>query len=160
MAHTYSHLYKIPTIGLRFFTVYGPWGRPDMALFLFTKSILSGKPIKVFNHGDMIRDFTYVDDIIKSIICLIKKPAIEDNNFDKSNPKSSSSWAPFRIFNIGNSKPISLMTYINTIEDELGIKAKKDFLPMQPGDVRETVSDCNALEAWTGINLILRVNVG
>lgn len=160
MAHTYSHLYKIPSIGLRFFTVYGPWGRPDMALFLFTKSILSGKPIKVFNHGDMIRDFTYVDDIIKSIICLIKKPAIEDNNFDKSNPKSSSSWAPFRIFNIGNSKPISLMTYINTIEDELGIKAKKDFLPMQPGDVRETVSDCNALETWTGIKPNTEIKYG
>ena len=160
MAHTYSHLYNIPTIGLRFFTVYGPWGRPDMALFLFTKSILSGKPIKVFNHGDMIRDFTYIDDIIKSIICLIKKPAIEDNNFDKSNPNSSSSWAPFRIFNIGNSKPISLMTYINTIEDELGIKAKKDFFPMQPGDVRETVSDCDALEAWTGIKPNTEIKYG
>ena len=160
MAHTYSHLYNIPSIGLRFFTVYGPWGRPDMALFLFTQSILSGKPIKVFNNGDMIRDFTYIDDIVDSIVCLIKKPAVKNNNFDKAKPKSSSSWAPFKIFNIGNSNPISLMSYIEAIENELGIKAIKDFLPMQPGDVRQTVSNCDALEKWTGIKPNTKIEYG
>ena len=127
MAHSYSQLYGIPATGLRFFTVYGPWGRPDMALFLFTKSILDNKPIKVFNGGKMIRDFTYVDDISESLLRIIKKPAMPDIKFDTNNPNPGKSWAPNRIFNIGNSKPISLMDYINAIENCLGKKAKKEF---------------------------------
>tara|TARA_Y100001978_G_C23493543_1_gene337501 strand:- start:103 stop:699 length:597 start_codon:yes stop_codon:yes gene_type:complete len=148
LAHSYSHLYSIPSIGLRFFTVYGPWGRPDMALFLFTKAILNGEPIKVFNHGKMERDFTYIDDIIESIIRLIKKPPKPDKSFDTSNPRADISWAPHKIFNIGNSNPESLTDYISAIEDSLGIVAKKIFLPMQPGDVPSTYSDCSSLERY------------
>ena len=150
MAHTYSHLYKLPTTGLRFFTVYGPWGRPDMALYLFTKSILKGKPIQVFNRGDMVRDFTYIDDIVESLVRLIDKPPINNINFDFQNPSSSKSWAPYRIFNIGNSNPIPLMEFIKAIEDKLGIKAQKEFLEMQPGDVSSTYADTSSLEDWTG----------
>ena len=150
MAHSYSHLYKIPATGLRFFTVYGPWGRPDMALFLFTKSILNDEPIKVFNNGEMIRDFTFIDDISESLFRIIKKPATPDKYFDTNNPNPSKSWAPHRIFNIGNSKPISLMSYINAIEDCLGKKAKKEFLPLQLGDVPSTSSDCSELGSWIG----------
>ena len=150
MAHSYSHLYGLPATGLRFFTVYGPWGRPDMALFLFTKSILDGKPIKVYNHGQMIRDFTYVDDIAESLFRIIYKPAIPDKTFDTDNPNPSTSWASHRIYNIGNSKPISLLTYINAIETCLKIKAKKEFLPLQLGDVPSTSSNCNELESWIG----------
>tara|TARA_Y100001978_G_C23693353_1_gene436073 strand:+ start:659 stop:1681 length:1023 start_codon:yes stop_codon:yes gene_type:complete len=150
MAHTYSHLYKLPTTGLRFFTVYGPWGRPDMALYLFTKSILKGKPIQVFNRGDMVRDFTYIDDIVESLVRLIDKPPINNINFDFQNPSSSTSWAPYRIFNIGNSNPIPLMEFIKAIEDKLGIKAQKEFLEMQPGDVSSTYADTSSLEDWTG----------
>ena len=150
MAHSYSHLYNIPSIGLRFFTVYGPWGRPDMALFLFTKSILNEKPIKVFNNGEMIRDFTYIDDISESLLRIIKKPAISDKYFDTNNPNPGKSWAPHRIFNIGNSNPISLISYINAIEKCLGKKAKKEFLPLQLGDVPSTFSDCSELESWIG----------
>ncbi len=146
IAHSYSHLYSIPSTGLRFFTVYGPWGRPDMALFLFTKSILDSEPIKVFNHGKMTRDFTYIDDIVESIIRLIKKPPSPDKKFDNSNPKTDRSWAPHRILNIGNSNPNSLTDYINAIEDILDMKAKKEFLPIQPGDVPATYSDCTSLE--------------
>ncbi len=145
MAHSYSNLYKIPTIGLRFFTVYGPWGRPDMALFLFTKAIAEGEPIKVFNNGHMIRDFTYIDDVIKSINLLIKKPASIDLNFNREKPDPSLSWVPYKIFNIGNSKPVSLMEYISAIEQSLGIKAKLDFQPLQPGDVEETSADISKL---------------
>ena len=148
LAHSYSHLYSIPSIGLRFFTVYGPWGRPDMALFLFTKAILNGETIKVFNHGNMKRDFTYIDDIIESIIRLIKKPPKPDKSFDTSNPRADISWAPHMIFNIGNSTPESLTDYISAIEDSLGIVAKKMFLPMQPGDVPSTYSDCSNLEKY------------
>ena len=146
IAHCYSHLYSIPSTGLRFFTVYGPWGRPDMALFLFTKAILNAEPIKVFNHGKMSRDFTYIDDIVESIMRLIKKPPILDKYFDTSNPQPDRSWAPHRIFNIGNSNPNSLIEYLNAIEDTLKIKAKKEFLPIQPGDVPATFSDCTSLE--------------
>ena len=147
MAHTYSHLFNIPTIGLRFFTVYGPWGRPDMALFLFTKAIIEGEPIQVFNNGNMSRDFTYIDDIVNSIIKLIDKPAypLENASLNK-NP--SSSWAPYRIFNIGNSNPTSLMNYIKAIEDELSLKAKCNFLDLQPGDVPNTYADTSLLEDW------------
>ena len=150
MAHSYSHLYNIPSTGLRFFTVYGPWGRPDMALFIFTKSILESKPIKIFNYGKMIRDFTYVDDISESLIRILKKPACSDNKFDTDNPNPGTSWAPHRIFNIGNSNPTSLMNYINAIENCLGIEAKKEFLPLQPGDVPSTSSNCSELESWIG----------
>ncbi len=148
MAHSYSHLYNIPTTGLRFFTVYGPWGRPDMALFLFTKSIVNNQPINIFNHGEMVRDFTYIDDIIESLVRIIKKPATSDENFDKLNPNPCTSWAPNKIFNIGNSTPTPLIKYIEVIEAELGIKAKKVFLPMQPGDVNATASDSTELENW------------
>ena len=148
LAHSYSHIYSIPATGLRFFTVYGPWGRPDMALFLFTKSILEGKPIKVFNHGEMSRDFTYIDDIVESIMRLLKKPPTQDKLFDTSNPNPDTSWAPHRIFNIGNSTPKSLTDYIKAIEDILGIKAIKELLPLQPGDVPATFSDCTKLESF------------
>ena len=148
LAHSYSHLYSIPSTGLRFFTVYGPWGRPDMALFLFTKSILNDEPIKVFNHGKMTRDFTFIDDIVESIMRIIKKPPTPDKSFDTFNPKTDRSWAPHRIFNIGNSDPNSLTDYINAIEDNLGIKAKKELLPIQPGDVPSTYSDCSSLESF------------
>ena len=148
MAHTYSHLYGLPSIGLRFFTVYGPWGRPDMALFLFTKAIIEKKPIKIFNNGQMKRDFTYIDDIVKSLYLLLTKPATSDDTFSKDRPKTSTSWAPHRIFNIGNSNPTPLMDYIKAIEDELGTKAIKEFCPMQKGDVKITASDNSALEKW------------
>ena len=148
IAHSYSHLFNIPSSGLRFFTVYGPWGRPDMALFLFTKSIIDGKPIKVFNNGNMIRDFTYVDDIVESIERLIGKLPEKNNNFDLINPNPSYSWAPYRIFNIGNSSPVSLMDYISEIEEALGKKAIKEYLPMQPGDVSETSANTKLLEDW------------
>ena len=150
IAHSYSHLYNIPSTGLRFFTVYGPWGRPDMALFLFTKSILEGKPIKVFNHGQMIRDFTYVDDIAESLLRIIFKPATSEKSFDTNNPNPSISWAPHRIFNIGNSNPTRLMDYIHAIEKCIGVEAKKEFLPLQMGDVPSTSSDCSELESWIG----------
>ena len=148
VAHTYSHLYDLPTTGLRFFTVYGPWGRPDMALFLFTKSILEGKNIDVFNNGKMMRDFTYIDDVIECVLKLLRKPAEVDNNFDKANPDPSKSWAPYRIFNIGNSSPTYLMDYIASIEECLSSKAKINFLPMQMGDVKETFADNIELEKW------------
>ena len=148
MAHTYSHLYGLPATGLRFFTVYGPWGRPDMALFLFTKAMLEGRPIQVFNNGQMTRDFTYVDDIVESLIRLLDKPAAPDPAFDSANPDPATSWAPHRVFNIGNSNPTPLMDYIEAVESALGVSAEKEFLPMQPGDVPATAADTSALEAW------------
>ena len=150
MAHSYSHLYGIPTTGLRFFTVYGPWGRPDMALFLFTKSILKGEPIQIFNKGEMIRDFTFIDDITESLFRVINKKASTDSNFNYLQPSPSSSWAPYKIFNIGNSNPINLMDFISTIEEIIGRKAKKEFLDMQPGDVTSTSADTELLENWVG----------
>jgi UDP-glucuronate 4-epimerase len=150
MAHTYSHLYRLPATGLRFFTVYGPWGRPDMALFLFTKAMLAGEPIQVFNNGQMVRDFTYIDDIIESLVRLIDKPAAPDPAFEAANPDPATSWAPHRVFNIGNSNPIPLMEFIKALEQALGITAEKQFLPMQAGDVRATAADTAALEAWVG----------
>ena len=145
MAHSYSSLFNIPIIGLRFFTVYGPWGRPDMALFLFTKAIIAGEPINVFNNGNMFRDFTYIDDVIKSISLLIKKPATRDLCFDKKNPDPSKSWVPYKIFNIGNSKSVSLMKYISAIEDSLGINAIINYQPLQAGDVEATSADISNL---------------
>ena len=148
MAHTYSHLYSLPCTGLRFFTVYGPWGRPDMAYFLFTKSILKKETINIFNHGKMIRDFTYIDDIIESLIRIMEKPPALENNFDKNNPDISSSWAPHKIFNIGNSNSINLMDFVKSIEEALGEKAIKNYLPMQMGDVEATLADTSLLENW------------
>jgi len=150
MAHTYSHLYGLPATGLRFFTVYGPWGRPDMALFLFTKAMLEDRPIQVFNHGQMVRDFTYVDDIVESLVRLLDKPAAPDPSFDPLQPNPATSWAPHRVFNIGNSNPTPLMAYIEAVEQALGVKAEKKLLPMQKGDVPVTAADTTALEAWVG----------
>ncbi len=149
MAHTYSHLYKLPATGLRFFTVYGPWGRPDMALFLFTKAILAGQPIQVFNNGEMVRDFTFVDDIVESMLRVLDKPATPNSKFNAAFPDPATSWASHRIFNIGNSNPTPLMVYIEAIENALGITAIKEFLPLQPGDVPATAADTSALETWT-----------
>jgi UDP-glucuronate 4-epimerase len=148
MAHTYSHLYNLPTTGLRFFTVYGPWGRPDMALFLFTKAILEDQPLKVFNHGNMVRDFTFIDDIVEGITRVIATPA-------KASPGeiqdvSCSNTAPYKVYNIGNSTPVQLLEYIRAIEDTLGKKAEKTFLPMQPGDVPRTEADVKDLEKNLG----------
>jgi UDP-glucuronate 4-epimerase len=150
MAHTYSHLYGLPATGLRFFTVYGPWGRPDMALFLFTKAMLAGESIQVFNKGQMVRDFTYIDDIIESLVRLLDKPAARDPYFDANNPDPATSWAPHRVFNIGNSNPTPLMDYIEAVEQSLGFTAEKELLQMQPGDVPATAADTSALEAWVG----------
>ena len=150
IAHCYSHLYNLPCIGLRFFTVYGPWGRPDMALFLFTSAILENKPIKIFNNGNMLRDFTYIDDIIDGILGVLEKVAKKDDEFDFMNPNIATSWAPYRLFNIGNSSPIKLMDFISTLEQCLGKKAIKVFEPMQPGDVEATSSDVNLLNKWSG----------
>jgi len=145
MAHTYSYLFNIPTTGLRFFTVYGPWGRPDMALFLFTKAILEGKPIDIFNKGEMKRDFTYIDDIVEGIIRVIDNPPAGDKSWNGKKPESSSSKAPYKIYNIGNSNPVRLMDFIEAIEKELGSVAKKNLLPMQPGDVPSTWADVTDL---------------
>jgi UDP-glucuronate 4-epimerase len=150
MAHTYSHLFALPATGLRFFTVYGPWGRPDMALFLFTRAMLAGEPIQVFNHGRMVRDFTYVADIIESLVRVLDKPATADPAFDPAAPDPATSWAPHRVFNIGNSNPTPLMDYIEALEQALGIQAEKRFLPLQAGDVPATAADTAALEDWTG----------
>ena len=150
MAHTYSHLYGLPATGLRFFTVYGPWGRPDMALFLFTKAMVEGRPIQVFNHGQMMRDFTYVDDIVESLFRLLNKPAAPNPTFDAQQPDPATSWAPHRVFNIGNSNPIPLMAYIEAVEQALGVTAEKELLPMQQGDVPATAADASALEEWVG----------
>lgn len=145
MAHTYSHLYRIPTTGLRFFTVYGTWGRPDMAYFLFADAILKNEPIKVFNQGDMKRDFTYIDDIVEGVIRVIDKPAVPNPEWNGKKPDPSSSKAPYRIYNIGNSSPVSLMDFIKAIEEGLGRKAEMDMLPMQPGDVPITWANVDDL---------------
>jgi UDP-glucuronate 4-epimerase len=145
MAHTYSNLYQIPTTGLRFFTVYGPWGRPDMALFLFTQAILSGKPIQVFNYGKHRRDFTYIDDIVEGIIRTLDNPAQSNPHWSGLNPDPATSKAPWRVYNIGNQNPVELLTYIDTLEKALGKTAIKELLPLQPGDVPDTYADVQAL---------------
>ena len=150
MAHTYSHLYGLPTSGLRFFTVYGPWGRPDMALFLFTDAIRNGRPIDVFNQGAMVRDFTYIDDIVEGVIRVLDKTATPDPDFDPMNPDPGTSTAPFRVFNIGNGNPTPLMDYIGALEDALGMTAEKNMMPMQPGDVPATSADTSELRDWVG----------
>jgi UDP-glucuronate 4-epimerase len=148
MAHTYSHLFRIPTTGLRFFTVYGPWGRPDMALFLFADAMLKGQPINVFNHGKMIRDFTYVGDIVESIKRLVIKPVSGDENWNSDAPDSDISFAPYRIFNIGNNNPVQLIEYIEALEKALGKSAIKNMMEIQPGDVPETHADTTSLENY------------
>jgi UDP-glucuronate 4-epimerase len=150
MAHTYSHLFRVPTTGLRFFTVYGPWGRPDMALFLFTKAILEGQPINVFNHGRMQRDFTYVDDIVEGVVRVADRVATADPDYDPASPDPSTSNAPYRVFNIGNHNPVPLLDFIAAIENALGRKAEMNMMPLQDGDVPATYADVQALQAWTG----------
>ena len=150
MAHTYSHLYGIPTTGLRFFTVYGPWGRPDMAYYSFTKSILEGKPIKVFNHGKMERDFTYVDDIVEGIMRLIPMAPEPNAEWNEETGKLSESTAPYKIYNIGNNSPVTLEYFISVLEDKIGKKAEKIYMDMQPGDVLRTYADVSDLEKAIG----------
>ena len=145
MAHTYSHLYNLPTTGLRFFTVYGPWGRPDMALFMFAKSILEGKPIKVFNFGKHKRDFTYIDDIVEGVSRVLDQPAQPNPEWNGEMPDPGTSNAPWRVYNIGNNKPVDLMDYIRALEKALGKEAEKEFLPLQPGDVPDTFADVTDL---------------
>lgn len=160
LAHTYSHLFHIPTTGLRFFTVYGPWGRPDMAYYSFTKKILAGETIQVFNNGDMRRDFTYIDDIVEGIIQLIDAPPKQNSNWDRENPDPGSSFAPFKIYNIGNNNPVKLMDFIHILEGLIGKKAKIEFLPMQPGDVKETYADITNLQKDTGYQPATTIETG
>lgn len=160
MAHTYSHLYGLPTTGLRFFTVYGPWGRPDMAPMLFAKAILAGEPIKVFNHGQMRRDFTYVDDIVAGVVATMDREPQPEPGFDRESPSSAGSWAPYKVFNIGNSEPVALLDFISAMERSLGKPAVKDLQPMQPGDVVATYADTSNLEAWTGVKPTTSLTLG
>ena len=160
MAHTYSHLFGLPTTGLRFFTVYGPWGRPDMALFLFTKNILEGKPIDVFNHGKHTRDFTYIDDIVEGVIRTLDTVPGPDPSYDPLQPNPGSSSAPWRVYNIGNHQPVQLLRYIEVLEECLGRKAEKRLLPMQPGDVPDTEADVEALRRDTGYHPATPIETG
>lgn len=160
MAHTYSHLYNLPTTGLRFFTVYGPWGRPDMALFKFTKAILEGKTIQVYNYGNHRRDFTYIDDIVEGVIRSLDNVAKPNENWDGSNPDPSTSKAPYKVYNIGAQTPVHLLKFIETLESALSIEAKKELLPMQPGDVPDTYADVSSLVEDTGYQPSTDVETG
>ena len=160
MAHCYAHLYGLPCTGLRFFTVYGPWGRPDMALFKFTRGILAGEALPVFNHGKMIRDFTYIDDIVEGVVRVIEQPAKPDPKWDAERPDSALSSAPWRVYNIGNNQPVELMRYIKVLEECLGKKARLDLQPIQPGDVPATYADTADLEAATGFRPTTPVETG
>lgn len=160
MAHTYSHLYRIPTTGLRFFTVYGPWGRPDMALFKFCKSIIENQPIDVYNHGLMERSFTYIDDIVEGVIKVLSKPATPDKMFQGNNSSIATSSAPYRIFNIGSLIRYPLMDYIGALESSLGVQAQKNFMEIQPGDVRSTGADTTKLADWIGYSPKTDIQVG
>jgi len=160
MAHTYSHLFGLATTGLRFFTVYGPWGRPDMALFLFAKAILEDRAIDVFNHGEMVRDFTYIDDIAEGVVRVLDRPAAADPAFDPAQPDPARSNAPYRVFNIGNSDPVRLMDFIESIEQSLGKPALKNFLPLQDGDVPATFAEVTELTGWTGFKPATPVREG
>jgi UDP-glucuronate 4-epimerase len=160
MAHCYANLFAVPCTGLRFFTVYGPWGRPDMALFKFTKAILAGEPIQVFNHGNMVRDFTYVDDIVEGVVRVIDRPPEADPAWSGDAPNPATSYAPYRVFNIGNNNPVKLLRYIRAVEDCLGKKAIMEMLPMQPGDVPATAADVTRLEAATGFRPQIEVETG
>jgi UDP-glucuronate 4-epimerase len=160
MAHTYSHLFDLPTTGLRFFTVYGPWGRPDMALFLFTRKILAGEPIDVFNHGRHTRDFTYIDDIVEGVIRTLDRVPGADPDYDPLAPTPASSLAPYRVYNIGNHQPVELLRYIEVLEECLGRKAEKRLLPLQPGDVPDTYADVEALSRDTGYSPSTPIETG
>ncbi len=160
VAHSYANLFQLPCTGLRFFTVYGPWGRPDMALFKFTKAILADEPIEVFNHGNMIRDFTYIDDIVEGVMRVVDATAKPDSTWAGDKPDPAISYAPYRIFNIGNNNPIRLMRYINALEDCLGKKAKMNMLPMQPGDVPATAADVSRLQAAVDFRPSTEVEAG
>ena len=160
MAHTYAHLFHLPVSGLRFFTVYGPWGRPDMALFKFSANMLAGKPIPVFNRGNMIRDFTYVDDIVEGVVRVVDQPAKPNATWSGDAPDPATSHAPYRIFNIGNNAPVSLLRYIEVLEQSLGIKAELDLLPMQAGDVRATMADISILEQAVGYKPATPIETG
>jgi len=160
MAHAYSHLYGLPTTGLRFFTVYGPWGRPDMAYFLFTKAILAGEPINIFNNGEMARDFTYIDDIVEGLVRVIEQPPVANPAWDKARPDTATSWAPYRIYNIGNNRQEKLMYFIEVLEGCLGRRAVKNFLPMQAGDVRETYANIDDLVTEVGFRPSTPIEVG
>lgn len=160
MAHTYSHLFSLPTTGLRFFTAYGPWGRPDMALFLFTKAMLEDRSIDVFNHGKMTRDFTYIDDIARAVIAVSDKPATPNPFFNTATPDPSTSNVPYRVFNVGNSRPTPLMDYIHALEGALNIEAQKNYLPMQAGDVLNTAANTSELEQWVGFKPATSVEDG
>jgi UDP-glucuronate 4-epimerase len=159
MAHAYSHLYGIPTTGLRFFTVYGPWGRPDMSPFLFADAILNHRPIKVFNHGDMMRDFTYIDDIVEGLIRVLDKPPVKPETLEKD-ALGANIHAPYRLFNIGNNKPEKLLDFIGYLENAFVVTAEKEFLPMQAGDVKATFADTSALDAWVGFKPNTDLQVG
>jgi UDP-glucuronate 4-epimerase len=160
MAHTYSHLFQLPTTGLRFFTVYGPWGRPDMALFLFTKRILAGQPIDVFNYGNHRRDFTYIDDIVEGVVRVIDRVAAPNPDWNGDTPDSATSLAPYRLYNIGNNQPVELLHYIEVLEDCLGMKAEKNLLPLQPGDVPDTYADVSELVRDVGYKPDMSVEQG
>lgn len=160
MAHTYSHLYSLPTTGLRFFTVYGPWGRPDMSLFRFTRNILEGKPIDVFNYGNHRRDFTYIDDIVDGVVRVIDRPAQANADWSSDNPDPATSFAPYRLYNIGNNNPVHLLAFIETLEKCLGQKAIKNLLPMQPGDVPDTYADISDLARDLGYKPVTQLEDG
>lgn len=160
MAHTYSHLYALPTTGLRFFTVYGPWGRPDMALFLFARAILAGEPIDVFNYGQMRRDFTYIDDIVEGVVRTLDHTAALNSQWDGAKPDPGTSSAPYRLYNIGNNNPVELMYLIELLEKKLGVTAQKNMLPMQPGDVPATYADVDALSTAVGFKPATPIEVG
>ena len=160
MAHSYSNLYGLPCTGLRFFTVYGPWGRPDMAPMIFAKAILEGKPIKIYNYGKMQRDFTFIDDIVDALILCCSKPATSNPDFNPLSPDPSTSFCPHRVFNIGNSKPVNLLDFIKILENNLGVEAIKDFQPIQKGDVVSTEADTSALERWIDFKPKIDINIG
>ncbi len=160
MAHTYAHLYRLPSTGLRFFTVYGPWGRPDMALFLFTKAILEGKPIEVYNHGKMQRDFTYIDDVVEGVVRVLDRDPTPNADWSGERPDPGTSWAPYRVYNIGNHAPVELLRFIEVLEAALGRKAEKKFLPMQPGDVPATYADVSDLIRDVGFQPSTPIEVG
>jgi len=160
MAHSYSHLYGLPCTGLRFFTVYGPWGRPDMAYFSFTKAILAGQPIKIFNQGKMQRDFTYIDDIVEGVVRILGSPPQPDPTWSGDHPDPGTSYAPYRIYNIGNNQPVELLRFVRVLEESLGIKAEKEFLPMQPGDVPATYADIDDLARDFGFHPSTTIEAG
>ena len=160
MAHTYSHLYGLPTTGLRFFTVYGPWGRPDMAPFKFVDAILKGEPIDIYNHGQQMRDFTFVDDIVESTLRVLNKPPAPQTMSSGQEPPCHTSWAPYRVFNIGNADPVQLMLFVQTLEEALGIRANKLMKPAQPGDVTATFADTSELQSWVGFTPSTPLQVG